>query len=223
MAGALTALAQAGAQQAFDAATIQTIRTLFENLQTDLKTALKDANDLEAKRITVYTATVAEYATIQTGLEKQETSLTEYVKSMGTCILTETHIIAAATEKVKNNSAALTYAIRMCDAFSKEYTEATKARNAEKALLGKLKEFINKEAAIFGAYGVENSDVFQNYAKESGTTVDSQAIENAIKAAETQEVKTYLLQVREMGLARSSASKSFARLSFIQDAPMEDR
>lgn len=126
----------------------------------DLKTALKDANELEAKRITVYKGTLAEYTTIQDGLEKQETSLTEYIKSMKTCITSETHIIAAATEKVKNNSAALTYAIRMCDAFSKEYTEATKARNAEIALLKKLKEFINKEAAIFGAYGVENSDVF---------------------------------------------------------------
>jgi len=33
----------------------------------------------------------------------------------------------------------------MCNAFTKEYEEATKARDAEIALLNKLKEFVKRE------------------------------------------------------------------------------
>lgn len=71
----------------------------------------------------------------------------------------------------------------MCDAFTKEYDEATKARNAELALLAKLKEFIKKEAEVFGAYGVSHSDAFDSYTKETGSSVDASAVEAAIAAA----------------------------------------
>jgi len=49
--------------------------------------------------------------------------------------------------------------------------------------LNKLKEFIKKEAEIFGAYGVSNSDAFDSYTKESGSSIDADAINKAVEAA----------------------------------------
>jgi hypothetical protein len=51
----------------------------------------------------------------------------------------------------------------MCQAFEREYENASEGRRAELELLAKLKEFIHEQAKIFGEYGAESSGVTNAY------------------------------------------------------------
>jgi len=85
---------------------------------------------------------------------------------MQECIVVEQGVIDAASAKLRNNKQALAYAITMCDAFETQYQHAKASRSRELELLGKLKAFVRERAEVFGNYGTERSNVFDDYKSE---------------------------------------------------------
>lgn len=55
----------------------------------------------------------------------------------------------------------------MCQAFDTEYQNATAARNDELDLLGKLVAFVRQQEDIFGNFGNDGVDAFDEYKNQA--------------------------------------------------------
>lgn len=132
--------------------------------------ARDNAVKIENNAIYVFNKASADYAAITDSLQVTILSLNKYIGEMGICINDETGISASAEGKRKRNQDALDHAIDMCSAYDTEYTNSTKARNDEIALLSKLKTFVREQEQIFGNFGNDKVNAFDEYKKSFAET-----------------------------------------------------
>lgn len=142
---------------------IDQLEVLFEQLEEDLQAAKDHATEVENAAVQRYEQTVSEYNAILATLDATIQSLTAYISELETCVQNESQIAAQANAKKSRNAEALQYAVDMCQAFDTEYQNSTAARNDELALLGKLKAFVRQQEEIFGNYGNDAVNAFDEY------------------------------------------------------------
>lgn len=174
MALPLTALLALRNTNEFSASEIAEVKNLFQNLLRDLESSRDAAIKTEQTRIEEYKAKVAQLTPVLEGLRATEQRLITYVDQMQTCVAQEEAISNQADSKVRNNQAALDKAIAMCQAFTDQFNNASHGRNSEIQLLETLKEFIREQASIFGDYGAEKSNAFDDYRKQYESGLNSQ-------------------------------------------------
>lgn len=145
---------------------IDQLEALFEQLEEDLQATLDHATEVENEAVQVYNDTVNEYNAILATLDATISSLNDYINELESCIQNENSIASQASAKQIRNSEALQYAVDFCAAQQKEYENATAARNDELALYEKLEDFIESQAEIFGEYGTDGVDAFDDFKKQ---------------------------------------------------------
>ncbi|EAS07284.3 Ndc1 protein (macronuclear) [Tetrahymena thermophila SB210] len=153
---------------------IDQLQALFEQLEQDLQAALDHATEVENNAVQVYNDTVNEYNAVLATLDATISSLNDYISSLENCVQNENSIASQANAKKVRNSDALAYAVDMCQAFDTEYQNATAARNDELALLQKLENFVHEQADIFGDYGTDNVDAFDDFKQSYDAQRDTQ-------------------------------------------------
>lgn len=150
--------------------TIEQLSKLFDDLLEDLTNEKEHLIQVEDAAQQAFDTAVAEYNAILASLETTIASLETYIVDLNTCIQTEKGVSASAEAKKNRNQDALNHAVEMCDAFQTEFDNSTAARNQEVSLLGKLKSFVREQEEIFGNYGVDGVNAFDEYQKSFAET-----------------------------------------------------
>lgn len=140
---------------------IEKLTELFQKLKDSLQSSLADIRATEATQVESYNNQKALYNEQITTINEAIENFSSYIVTMQQCVITETEVSSDASSKLSRNKKILDNTQEMCDAFDKEYEDATNSRNEKLANLDLLKELIESKVADYqaGAYwSGESSD-----------------------------------------------------------------
>jgi len=150
--------------------TVEQLSKLFDDLLDDLNEERREVIATEEAQLEAYNTAVAGYNAILDSLAVTISSLEAYIVELNTCIQTEKAVSASASAKSSRNADALEHAVEMCDALQAEFDNSTASRNKELELLAKLKAFVREQEELFGNYGVDGVNAFDEYSKSFAET-----------------------------------------------------
>lgn len=107
---------------------IEKLTELFQKLKDSLQASLADIRDTEATQVESYVSQKALYNEQISTINDAIDNFDAYVVTMEQCIATETQVSSEASSKLGRNALILSNTQDMCDAFDKEYADATAAR-----------------------------------------------------------------------------------------------